>query len=206
MKATDFEYRHQTLIHQFIVAAAFLIYLVQRDDIVWRFVKDSTQPRELERSLFAIATLFIAAGAAICISARAYHTAEGVAAVGPYRYLRHPRHIGDLVYAIGLGSLAPLWGFVILVAGEGLRVFRVIRREDDHSQSLSTPPPLARDPAWGKAFRQEAIKCGIFLTMIVFLFTLNDRIAEILLGTSFLIGLLANAPVFSRSTGIDPSS
>jgi hypothetical protein len=29
MKATDFEYRHETLVHQFIVAAAFLMYFVE---------------------------------------------------------------------------------------------------------------------------------------------------------------------------------
>ena len=46
MKATDFEYRHQTLVQQFIVAAAFLTYLVEGEDIVWRFVKDSPAPRE----------------------------------------------------------------------------------------------------------------------------------------------------------------
>jgi hypothetical protein len=33
MKATDFEYRHQRLIHNLIVAAAALTYLVQRGDI-----------------------------------------------------------------------------------------------------------------------------------------------------------------------------
>jgi hypothetical protein len=33
MKATDFDYRHQTLVHQFIVAAAFLTYFVDREDI-----------------------------------------------------------------------------------------------------------------------------------------------------------------------------
>jgi hypothetical protein len=65
MKATDFEYRHQTLVHQLIVAAAFLTYLIQRDDVVWRFGKDSTAPRELERFLFALATLFIAIGAGV---------------------------------------------------------------------------------------------------------------------------------------------
>jgi hypothetical protein len=210
MKATDFEYRHQTLTHQLIVVAAFLTYLIQNDDVVWRYVKHSAAPREMERSLFAVATLFIAVGAGICTWARAYRRPESTTGVGPNRYLRHPQHFGDLLYAIGLGSLAPLWGFVILVTGETLRVYRLIRRVDDHTQNfqqspLSTPPPLANpiakrlDPQWGKAFRQEAVKWGILLTMIVFVISLKDRLAEVLAIASFLVGLFFNAPIFSHS-------
>lgn len=217
MKATDFEYRHQTLVHQFIVAAAFLSYLIQRDDIVWRFVKDSATPRELERSLFIVATLSIAVGAGICTWALAYRRPERTAGVGPYRYLRHPRYLGDLLYAIGLGSLAPFSGFVILVGGEALRVSRLIRRVDDHAQNfqqhpLPTPISVAHalakelDLRWGEAFQQEAVKWGVFLTMIVFVITLKDRLAEILAAASFLVGLLLNAPLFSHSPNADESS
>ncbi len=38
-KATEFEYRHQTLIHLLIVAISFLAYLIDRNDIVWAFVQ-----------------------------------------------------------------------------------------------------------------------------------------------------------------------
>ena len=211
MKATDFEYRHQTLVHQFIVAAAFLTYLIDRDDIVWRFVKDAAVPRELERSLFAVAILLIAVGAGICTWARASRGPDSATGGGPYHYLRHPRHLGELLYAIGLGSLAPLSGFVILVVGEALRLFRLIRREDDGATSLQQhpspiSPSLSRarvkepDPRWGRAFRKEAAKWGILLTMIVFLITLKDRLAEILAAASFLAGLLFNAPFFSDSS------
>lgn len=217
MKATDFEYRHQTLVHQLIVAAAFLTYLIQRDDVVWRFVKDSTTPRELERFLFALATLFIAFGAGVCTWARAYRRSESSETVGPYRYLRHPRHLGDLFYAIGLGSLTPALGFIILVAGEGIRVLRLIRREDDRAWNFLQHPlpalqPLAPtiakelDPIWRKAFRQEAVKWGLCLTMIVFVITLKDRLAEVLACAGFLIGLVFNAPTFGHSPGTDWSN
>lgn len=73
---------------------------------------DLCTPRELERALFAVATLFLAVGAEICTWACAYRRPESRIAVGPFRYLRHPRHLGDFIYAIGLGCLAPLWGFV----------------------------------------------------------------------------------------------
>jgi protein-S-isoprenylcysteine O-methyltransferase Ste14 len=210
MKATDFEYRHQTLIHQFLVAAAFLTYLIDRDDVVWRFVKDSTAPRQLERALFTVATLFIAFGAGISTWARAYRRPKGTTSVGLYRYLRHPRHLGDLSYAIGLGSLAPLCGFVILLIGEALRVLRLIRLHDERTQnfqqdpvSVAPPPayPAAKkhDSGWRNALRKEAVKWGILLTMIVFVITLRDRLAEVLAASSFLIGLLLNAPSESNT-------
>jgi hypothetical protein len=217
MKATDFEYRHQRLVHQFIVAAAFLTYLIRRDDVVWRFVKDSTTPRELERFLFALATLFIAFGAGFCTWARACRRSESTKTVGPYRYLRHPQHLGEIFYAMGLGSLAPGLGFIILVAGEGIRLFRLIRREDDRARNLlqhpspalqPPAPAIAKklDPIWRRAFRQEAVKWGIFLTMIVFVITLKDRLAEVLACASFLVGLVFNAPIFGHSEGIDRSN
>jgi hypothetical protein len=40
---------------------------------------------------------------------------------------------------------------------------------------------------------------GLFLTMVVFVITLKDRLAEVLAAASFLIGLLLNAPIFSRA-------
>ena len=44
MSATDFEVRHQTLLHLLLVSLAFLTYLLVPDDIVWAFVKDTVHP------------------------------------------------------------------------------------------------------------------------------------------------------------------
>lgn len=44
MKATDFEYRHQTLFHLLVVAVSFLTYSIDRDDIVWALVRARLQP------------------------------------------------------------------------------------------------------------------------------------------------------------------
>jgi hypothetical protein len=44
MRATDFEYRHQTLVHQLVVAA-FLAYAFQPDDVVsWLVKKSASAP------------------------------------------------------------------------------------------------------------------------------------------------------------------
>lgn len=193
MKATDFEYRHQTLVHQFIVGAAFLTYLIDREDIVWRFVKDSGTPHRLERLIFIIATLLIALGAGISTRVRAHGEPKSSMGSEPRIFRSDPRYLGELSYAIGLGSLVPLGGFVILVGGEALRVFRLIRR-DAQQPRLSAPRSLARpgaeetNPSWTKAFRHEAVKWGILITMIVFVITLRDGYAEFLAVASFLVG------------------
>jgi len=77
--ATKFEYRHPVLLRALIIGAAFLTYLFDRDDIVWRFVKGSPAHRELERALFFVATLFVGAGAGICTWARARFAREAEA-------------------------------------------------------------------------------------------------------------------------------
>ena len=214
MKATDFEYRHQTLVHQFIVAAGFLAYFVDREDIVWRFVKDSSAPRGFERFFFIVATAFIVVGAAICTWARVYRRPESATRTESYRHLHRSRYFGDLLYAIGLASLVPLWGFIIIVAGETLRIVRLIRREDPQAQNFLEHPLTAASPLLpsagqefhsrlGKAIRQEAVKWGLFLTMVVFVITLRDRLVEVLAAASFLIGLFLNAPKFSRTRAVE---
>ena len=96
MKATDFEYRHQTLVHQFIVGAAFLTYLIDREDVVWRFVKDSATPHRLERFIFIIATLLIELGARICTRARVHGMPKSSMGNGGHIFPSHPRYLGEL--------------------------------------------------------------------------------------------------------------
>ena len=93
MKATDFEYRHQWLLHELILGVAILTYLVDRDDIIWRFVKlSSTDARPSERTLFAVATLLFGISAWICTRARAHRF--------PLRSLC----LGEFLYALALAS------------------------------------------------------------------------------------------------------
>lgn len=173
MGATHFEVRYRTLLHQLLVLAAFLTYLFDRDDIVWRFIKDSSlDVRMLERAIFAVATILFGLAAWICTRARV-HPAD------------RSGHLGEFFYTVALGSLAPLAGFVILVAGEAVRLSRLAIRPDvlEHGEAV----------AWLEALRREAVKWGLFFTMIVFTITLIDRVAEVLAGTTVVIWVTLNA-------------
>lgn len=191
MKATSFEIRHRTLLHQAMVAVAFLTYLFSPDDIVWRFVRNSPSPHTLERTLFILATLTIALGASLSTWARANNSPRSAKGVEPHRSLAL---LGDFLYAIGLASLFPLPGFIILVCGEAILILRLIACTNESAKDLQA----TSRPTWGPAFQKEAVKWGILVTMIVFSITLVDRLAEYLAAASFLIGLLLNAPFFRR--------
>jgi hypothetical protein len=189
VKATNFEFRHQTLLRQLLIAAALTTYLFDPDDIVWRFVKESRSRTALEHGLFLIATLMICAGATLCTRAAAASQPQ------PEQY------IGELLFAIGLGSLFPLSGFVLLVAGETIRILRLSRSQLSSGQlSPGKDKPPEREipvPEWRRAFREQSAKWGIFISMIVFSITLRDRVAEILVCASVLVWALLNLPQFT---------
>src|SRR5215468_208920 len=90
LKATEFECRHQKLVHQSILAIAFLIYLVDREDVVWRLVKNTAMPHALERFVFISATIFIAVGVGLCTWGSAHRAARGTRNGEPPSLLRHP--------------------------------------------------------------------------------------------------------------------
>ena len=177
LKATDFEVRYRTLLHQLLVLAAFMTYLFDRDDIVWRFIKDSSADvRTLERAIFAVATILFGIAAWICTRARVQPADRSTDCSG---------HLGEFLYAVALGSLAPLAGFVILMAGEAVRLLRLVMQPDVLERVDAA--------AWPEALRREAVKWGLFFTMIVLTVTLVDRVAEILAGATVVIWVTLNA-------------
>jgi len=173
-----FATRHQFWLRQLIIAIAFTTYFFDRDDIVWRFIKNNPSRRTQEHLVFLAATLLIGVGATLCTWTRANH--------------RSPRtkNAGELLFAIGLASLAPLPGFILLVTGELILNYILAQQEVPNFQS----PAAQRSPDWTAALRHEAAKWGMFLTMIAFSITLKDRLAEILAALSVLTWVICNLP------------
>ncbi|HEY4740142.1 MAG TPA: hypothetical protein VIH76_06060 [Candidatus Acidoferrales bacterium] len=131
-------------------------------------MRDSPHPRLLERLFFGVATLLIGVSSAIRTWARACPEPASVGREsaefreerrdGPYRYLSYPMEIGNLIYSIGLGFLAPALGFVLLVMAESVVCFRLIRRERElrHAESSQRFGPNSTS-SWGK----EGVPGGI---------------------------------------------
>jgi len=166
------------LLHQFVIAAAFLTYFVDPEDIVWRFIKNSPANRVLEHALFAVATILVGVGALVCTRARALGCEpvsgqEQAFALGGN--WRRRLFVGEFLYAIGLASLAPLEGSLILIAGEGIRIGRLARGGAVPStvEGGTFEPSGVAKPRWRRSFRKEAFKWGICLAMGVFTITLT---------------------------------
>lgn len=203
-RATDVERDHQILVHSLIIGAAFLTYLIDRDDVVWRFIKNHGQlTRPLEHWLFLIATLMIGAGAWLCTAARRSERH------GPLTELPNRLHcLGQFFYAVGLASLLPLGGYLLLIVGESIRLLRI---------SFRTQSSVVRDSAgarnalteavdvkhkWFEAAQPEALKWCLLISMIVFTVTLRDRYADWLICASIVVGGLLNwRTVFTSVSG-----
>lgn len=202
MKATEFEYRHRTLLHLTAVAIAFLSYLVNRDDIVWALVRGHSEARLLERAAFTIATVLIGVGTALRTWGRIHAFAGASSQHGAvflkksFLRLRYTMHIGTLLFAVGLGFLAPLPGFIFLVMAEAILVIRLIVRDEAAvTEGLSRsliPKGNGSSGIWPVAVRLESGKWGLFFTMAVFTLLLNDRAAEVLAAGSFLLWISLN--------------
>jgi hypothetical protein len=185
MKASDFEYRHRTLLHLLVVGLAVATYFVSRDDIVWSLVRDHSNNRFLEQVAFGVGTLMLIGCAVLETWANAY--------VQPVVLL-----LSRLLFALVVGLLVPIAGTIVIVGGEALLGFRLYVRDRD-SAGADGSRVRGAGARRGEAFRRAASKWGLAASMIVFTVTLKDRVAEIGSGISFLIWLALNFPRLPRS-------
>jgi len=169
MKATDFEYRHQALLHLLLVGLAVSTYFLSPDDIVWAVVRHHANSAFLERVVFSVGTLMLLGCAVL----------ETWAGARP----AHPLLFSRLLFALVLGLLVPLVGTIVIVSGEALLVFRLLVR--DRANATQSAPVQG-------GFRWAAAKWGFTASMMAFTWTRRDRIAEIGGGLSFLLWLALN--------------
>jgi hypothetical protein len=78
------------------------------------------------------------------------------------------------------------------MAGETMIFYRLIRHKATRLQDSET--------SWTDALKKESGKWGLFVTTIVFVVVLNDRLAEILAGLSVFIWVLLNFRPFRRTS------
>lgn len=56
--------------------------------------------------------------------------ADALVIAGPFRYCRHPLYAANILLAAGLGSLAPLYGWIFIIAATVVFVGALITREE----------------------------------------------------------------------------
>lgn len=157
-----------------------------REDVVWRFIKNrGAEVRPLEHATFLVATVLVGVGAYLCTFSRI------VAKDLPDWKLhqRSPSHnyLGQFTYSVGLATLLPLAGFLMLTTGEAARLIRLLIHNARPKENVSNP-----EVHWATAARAEAVKCGLLISMTVFTVTLRDAYADYLIDASVLVGTLVN--------------
>ncbi len=208
MRATNFEFRYRF----FVLAVVFFLGFGVRFDRFQMIAAESLanvsgRPTQLRTQCFiGLGALIIGLAAAIRTWATAYLNGEvvhdmalhsdRVVADGPYRYVRNPLYLGTILLTVGIGLLAPVPNWILMVAAGTLFNYRLILREEDAltaSQSEDylrfkravprlipslTPrlPASGRAPAWSQAWRAESFFWAFAIGQLFFAFTLSRQL------------------------------
>ena len=201
MRATEFEFRYRWWVIFTIFLAAFAVYAldpVTSGAALAEWVareRGMAASRDSYRVVFAFGAFLVGLASFLRTWGTAYlradvmrdsrvHT-ERLLADGPYRHVRNPLYLGNILLATGVGLMASRIGFVILAGGMTVFVIRLILREEadllrDQGESyrryfdavprllpsvLPRVAPAGNTPQWGQAIRAE-LTYWLFCTAI----------------------------------------
>lgn len=223
--ASNFEFRYRFWIFGALFWVAFAAYqFVHRPNAAGAALVDSIAsmrglppPEWGYHAVFAVGALFCLAAAAIRTWGTAYlnpevmvdmrlHTSRLVAD-GPYRYVRNPLYLGNILLSVGFGLMASPVGFCILVVGMIVFDYRLILREEAEIADIqgsnydayreAVPrllpalqaqlPAAGRIPDWKGGLLGEAFMWMLAASAITFAITLNQTIFFIVLASAFVV-------------------
>jgi protein-S-isoprenylcysteine O-methyltransferase Ste14 len=161
------------------------------------------------------ATAYIGAGVMNDKSLRADH----IVASGPYRYLRNPLYLGNLLTCVAVSILMPPTGAIVFLAGCVLLTLALVAAEGPHlARQLGAAydtyrrqipsfipairahvPPAPVKARWGQALAAESFHVGYALCLVVFAWQYNVDLLIRCLLICFGISLVANG-IFSTRT------
>jgi protein-S-isoprenylcysteine O-methyltransferase Ste14 len=213
-QATDFEFRNRFWMFGAVMGLGFACYILDPTNAAVALGGgDDTRVR----SLFALGAVLNGLAAWIRSWATGYLQSSVVhdpslhsdhlMADGPYRYVRNPLYLGNILMALGLGLLASRIGFIVIAAGVLFVNYRLIGREEaellasqgeSYRRYLAAVPRLLpsltpRVPSggghanWRDGLIAEIFFWGFMLGMAVFAVTLNLRDFWIVSSAGFAI-------------------
>jgi hypothetical protein len=173
-------------------------YLISRDDVVWRFIRTAPHARALEHALFGIAAAIL--GFALLLKVKGGVHVENQDGRGSSRVTAT---IASVLQAIGIGSLLPLPGFLLLVLGN-LAVSLLLDGKHSNAEDLGVEwdsrgarRPF-QSPRWRDALATHLGLCFAFLSMVIFSVVLVDKVADVLFAVTALASIAANSRLFLR--------
>ena len=225
MRATKFEFEQRFWIIGIIFCLGFGLSALDHvyfSTALLHLITPSTDPDStrgifFERLIFGGGAVLLFLAALLRTWATAYlptevvHDAsqhsEALVADGPFRYVRNPLYLANLPMAAGIGVMASRLGWLLLVAGVWLFVYRLIFREEDglfESQGESyrayleavprfwpalrpRVPSGGGQPRWGQAIAGEMFFWLFGVAVLCLAITLNSKLTGIVFGCSFLV-------------------
>jgi hypothetical protein len=150
---------------------------------------------------------------------------EALVADGPYRYVRNPLYLANLPLAAGIGVMASRLGWLFMVVGMWVFVYRLILREEDglrqsqgesYAAYLKEVPRLwpsfspripsgGGQPRWGQAIAGEMMFWLFGVAVLSFAITLNIKLAAIVFVCSFAFYFVV-VPLVKKRAVADPKT
>ncbi len=221
MKATDWEFRNRALIFGLVFGLTFPLYALDHRNAAVAFVHSinaalRVDTHLLPRLVFAIATALLAVAALLRTWASAYLHAGIVYAAnlktgllvadGPYRRVRNPLYLANVVMAVGMGAMMSRAGFLAAVVAMLVFCYRLILREEAELRASQGEPyeayrrsvprlwfspwpriaPAGRHPRWADGFRAEAWYWGFPAAVLAFTITMSIPIFYAVLAAGLL--------------------
>ena len=225
MRASEAEFRYRFWVIFGLFWLGFSCYFVDHVNVTVALIRavvpgldlDSLAGRHALQAGFGFAALLGVAAAALRSWASAYlrsdvvhDTAlrtEGLVADGPFRHVRNPLYLGNVILSLGMAMLMSRLGALVLVVGQALFLLRLIGREEsslaadegDRFRAYRSAVPrlvpslVPRVPAgrarahWAEGIIGEAFLWILALSMISFALTLNSRIILYAVGVGFAV-------------------
>lgn len=234
MRATSWEFTNRALVFGLIFGVAFPLYAVDHQNGTaaladWIGARFQVNADLVARWLFALAAGCVALAALVRTWASAYLNAgvvyasevktETLVADGPYRQVRNPLYLGNVLLAIGMGSLMSRIGFCVAVLAMLVFCYRLILREEAELEAsqgeryrryrdavprlwpaLRPRVPAAARPAnWSDGFKAEAWSWGFAAAIAGFAITLSTTVFFVILGASLLVFWVSSAVLQKKS-------
>jgi protein-S-isoprenylcysteine O-methyltransferase Ste14 len=222
MRATNWEFTNRALIFGLIFGFAFPLYAVDPQTSTaalarWLGSTLGLNPNPISRVLFGCAAFLLIIAAIIRTWASSYLDVnvvyaselktQSLVADGPYRHVRNPLYLANVLMAIGMGAMMSRTGFVVAVAAMLIFSYRLILREERELQESRGEPYLryvkavprlwpsswpriaasGRQPRWRDGFRAESWYWGFAAAAATFALTLNVMLFFVILAASIAL-------------------
>jgi protein-S-isoprenylcysteine O-methyltransferase Ste14 len=221
MKATDWEFRYRALVFGMIFGLTFPLYALDHRNaavalVRWINAALQIDTHLLPRLVFTAAAVLLAAAALLRTWASAYLHAgvvyaaglktDSLVADGPYRQVRNPLYLANVIMAVGMGAMMSRTGCLVAVVAMLVLCYRLILREEselrlslgksyeDYRRSVprlwpSLWPRIAsagRRPKWADGFRAESWYWAFPVAVLVFAVTLSIAVFYAILAAGLL--------------------